>query len=70
MADAELKTSVDIIGLIDNSDVSLSCASETSVVGESKSGCTTPEMREISALISFKGKNTFQNKIRIITNKV
>ena len=68
MADAELKTSVDIIGLIDNSDVSLSCASETSVVGESKSGCTTPEMREISALISFKGKNFFQNQIRILTN--
>ena len=63
MADAELKTSVDIIGLIDNSDVSLSCASETSVVGESKSGCTTPEMREISALISFKGKNTFKKKL-------
>ena len=61
MEDAELKTSVDVISLIDNSNVSMSSMSEAEV-SESKHGCTSPEMREISALISFKGtlrrKNT------------
>ena len=54
MEDAELKTSVDIITLIDNSNVSLSSMSEAEV-SDSKHGCTNPEMREISAMISFKG---------------
>ena len=54
MEDAELKTSVDIISLIDNSNVSMSSISEAEV-SESKHGCTTAEMKEISALISFKG---------------
>ena len=54
MEDAELKTSVDVISLIDNSNVSMSSMSEAEV-SESKHGCTSPEMREISALISFKG---------------
>ena len=59
MEDAELKTSVDVISLIDNSNVSMSSMSEAEV-SESKHGCTSPEMREISALISFKGRVVFQ----------
>ena len=54
MEDAELKTTVDIISLIENSNVSLSSVSETEL-SESIHGCRTAEHREVSALISFKG---------------
>ena len=54
MEDAELKTTVDIISLIENSSISQSSISETEM-GEQKHGCRTPEHREVCALISFKG---------------
>lgn len=54
MEDAELKSTVDIINLIENSNVSLSSMSEAEG-SESKHGCKNAEQREISSLISFKG---------------
>ena len=55
MEDAELKTSVDIISLIDSSSLSVSSISEADSSADNKHGCKTPEQREISSLISFKG---------------
>lgn len=58
MEDAELKTTVDFISLIDSSDISASSSTAvtTSDISEkSKHGVVTAEHREINSLITFKG---------------
>ena len=54
MEDAELKTSADIIGLVDTSHIAPSSVSEVSETSE-QLGIRNAEHREIHALISFKG---------------
>ena len=57
MEDAELKTSADIIGLVDSSHIPASSVSGNDVSETSEAlGIRNAEHREIHALISFKGK--------------
>ena len=57
MEDAELKTSADIIGLVDSSHIPASSVSGNDVSETSEAlGIRNAEHREIHALISYKGK--------------
>ena len=62
MEDAELKTSVDLIALIDNSVISGSSMPDVETA-ESRHGVRTAEHKEINALISFKGKTYFKHHL-------